>query len=118
MIKDVKDTTPLNVAWVTVKQWDHLLLEKDATHIDTIPDSPAQLIPTKLEDGHPGVDFSGPYSLSRTFGLSPDHKSFLFKLMQSLLPTRDRLARLRKVNSSDCTMHHTSLTYLLKTLSS
>ena len=41
-------------------------------------------------------------SLSRTFGLSPDQKSFLFKLMQSLLPTRDNLARLRKVIPSDC----------------
>ena len=101
-IKDVKDSTPLNVAWVSVKQWYQLLLEKDVTHIDRGPDSPAQLIPTKLEDNHPGVDFSGPYRLSRTFGLSPDQKSFLFKLMQSLLPTRDRLARLRKVSSSDC----------------
>ena len=34
--------------------------------------------------------------------LSPDQKSFLFKLMQSLLPTRERLQRMRKVNSSDC----------------
>ena len=102
LIKDVKDSTPLNVAWVTVKQWYQLLLEKDVTHIDTVPHSPAQLIPTKLEENHPGVDFSGPYRLSRTFGLSPDQKSFLFKLIQSILPTRDRLARLRKVNSSDC----------------
>jgi hypothetical protein len=52
---------------------------EDVTHIDTVPDdSPAQLIPTKLEDGHPGIDFSGPCSLSRTFGFSPDQKSFLF----------------------------------------
>ena len=47
------DTIPLNVAWVTVKQWYKLLLEKEVN--DTVLDSPAQLIPTKL-----GVDFSGP----------------------------------------------------------
>ena len=26
LIKDIKDNTPLNVAWVTVKQWYQLLL--------------------------------------------------------------------------------------------
>ena len=102
IIKEVKDTTPLNVAWVTVKQWYQLLLERNMTHDCSAPDSPPVLLHTRLEDKYPGVDFSAPYSLSRSFGLSPDQKSFLFKLMQSLLPTRERLQRMRKVNSSDC----------------
>ena len=41
--------------------------------------------------------------LARKFGLSPEKKSFLFKMIQSLLPTRERLARLGKVQSSACT---------------
>ena len=32
LIKDVRETTPLNLAWVTVKQWYQLLLERGVTH--------------------------------------------------------------------------------------
>ena len=88
--------------WLTVKQWHQLLSERNITHDSSVPDSAPVLLPTRLEDKHPGVEFTVPYSLSRTFGLSTDQKSFLFKLLQSLHPTRERLFRLRKVNSSDC----------------
>ena len=39
---------------------------------------------------------------ARKFGLAPEQKTFLFKKMQSLLPTRDRLARIGKTQSSNC----------------
>ena len=45
---------------------------------------------------------SVPYRISRSFGLSPEQKSFLFKLMQQLLPTRDRLTRIGRINSAAC----------------
>ena len=102
-IKEVKESTPLNIAWVTVSQWYQLLLENNITHDCSDPNSPPRLLPNRLEIKNPGVDFPAPYSMSRSFGLSPEQKSFLFKLMQCLLPTRDRLERLGKVNSSDCT---------------
>ena len=50
----------------------------------------------------PGADFVPSYRLARIFGLSPEQKSFLFKMMQSLLPTRERLARIGRIQSSDC----------------
>ena len=102
IIKDVRENTPLNVASVSVKQWYQLLLERGVTHNSDNPDQPPQLIPTKLELKYPETDFSSAYRLSRTIGLSPDQKSFLFKIMQSLLPTRERLARLGRIQSSDC----------------
>ena len=37
------------------------------------------------------------------FGLAPEHKAFLFKMVQSLLPNRERLARVGKVQSPACT---------------
>ena len=102
IIKHVKDTTPLNIAWVSVKQWYQLLMEKGVTHSTDDQDSPPVLISSKLEERHPGVDLSPCYHFSRMFGLSPDQKSFNFKMMQSLLPTRERLARVGKIISSDC----------------
>ena len=102
LIKDVKENTPLNVAWVTVQQWYKLLLERGVTHTSVNPDLPAVLLTTRLEDKYPGADLSECYRLARIFGLSPDQKSFNFKMMQSLLPTRDRLARMGKVQCSNC----------------
>ena len=102
MIKDVKENTPLNVAWVTVQQWYKLLLERGVTHTSVNPDLPAVLLTTRLEDKYPGTDLSECYRLARIFGLSPDQKSFNFKMMQSLLPTSDWLARMGKVQSSNC----------------
>ena len=102
LIKQVKDTTPLNIAWVPVKQWYQLLMEMGVTHSSEDQDSPPVLISSKLEERHPGVDLSPCYHYSRLFGLSPDQKSFNFKMMQSLLPTRERLARIGKILSNDC----------------
>ena len=102
IIKDVKDNTPLNVMWVTVKQWYQLLLEKGVTHTSEDPNSPPVIIPSKLEERHPVVDFPVVYHLSRLFGLSPEQKSFNFKMVQSLLPTRARLARLGKIQTDAC----------------
>ena len=60
------------------------------------------LIASKLEESNPQVDINAAYALSRKFGLSPDQKSFLFKMLQSILPTRERLCRIGKINSSTC----------------
>ena len=46
--------------------------------------------------------FSNSYRLSRLFGLTPDQKSFLFKLLQNLLPTRERLSRCGKAQTAAC----------------
>ena len=85
-----------------MKQWYKILLEKDITH--TCPDLNALpvIINSKFEQNHPEVDFPDVYYLSRKYGLSPDQKSFVFKMIQDILPTRERLARLGKVQSSSC----------------
>ena len=45
--------------------------------------------------------------MARTFGLTPEQKTFIFKMMQSLLPTRDRLSKFGKVQTSICTFCQT-----------
>ena len=102
-IKDVHKNSPLNVTWITLKQWYQLLLERGITHNSDDQDSPPVLIKSRLEESRPDADFSSSYRLSRLFGLSPDQKSFLFKLVQNLLPTRERLHRTRKSQSTSCT---------------
>ena len=102
LIMHVKENTPLNVAWVTVKQWYELLLEMGVTHTSEDDEAPPVLISSKLEERHPATDFSTPYRISRIFGLSPEQKTFHFKMLQSLLPTRERLHRIGKIQSSSC----------------
>ena len=106
IIRFVKENTPLNVAWVTVKQWYQLLLERGITHTSEDPDTPPLLIKSKLEERHPLINFSDSYQMARTFGLTPEQKTFIFKMMQSLLPTRDRLSKIGKVQTSTCTFCH------------
>ena len=60
------------------------------------------MIVSKLEEQNPQIDISASYAISRKFGLAPDQKSFLFKLLQSLLPTRERLCRVGKIDSPSC----------------
>ena len=87
IIRDVHTNTPLNVAWVTVKQWYQLLLERGVTHNSDDPDSPPTLIPSSAEERRPLVEFSTSYRLARQYGLAPEQKTFLFKMLQGLLPT-------------------------------
>ena len=60
-------------------------------------------IASKFELDNPEIDPPASYSLARKFGLAPEPKAFLFKMVQSLLPTRERLARVGKVQSPACT---------------
>ena len=99
---DVHLNTPLNVIWITVKQWNQLLLERGTTHTCDDPDSPPVLIRSRLEESNPGTDFSHSYRLTRMFGLAPEQKSFLFKTTQNLLPTKERLHRSGKTPSPSC----------------
>ena len=102
IIRDVKVNTPLNVAWITVRQWYQLLLERGITHTSDDSDSPPALIVSRMEERYPEVDFKNSYRLARLFGLSPEQKSFLFKLLQDLIPTGERLSRIGKVPSAAC----------------
>jgi thiol-disulfide isomerase/thioredoxin len=88
--------------WVTLKQWYQLLLERGVTHTSDDQDSPPVLITSRLEEASPDIAFSHSYRMARLFGLAPEQKSFLFKLTQNLLPTRERLHRTGKSPSPSC----------------
>ena len=50
-----------------------------------------ELILCKIEEREPDRGWMNSYRTPRLPGLSPDNKSFLFKLIHTLLPSRKRL---------------------------
>ena len=100
-IKSVKETGCLRVEWMSVKEWYHILLERWVTHQHKV-DAPPKLIPTKIELQYPDINFEQTYRLGRLYGLNPDQKSFAFKMLQNLLPNKERLFRVRKSAAPHC----------------
>ena len=61
-----------------------------------------ELIPCKVEEREPTVFWSESYRISRQHGLSPQSKSFLFKLIHTLLPSKERVHNLTPATSPLC----------------
>ena len=103
-IKEVRDTTPLNPEYMSVKEWYRYLVEKNITKRVAANDDEGRTeqIPCRIEDIFPTVPWSDIYSISRHKGLSPDDKSFLFKLIHRLLPSKERLHHLTPASSPLC----------------
>ena len=102
LIKFAKDKTPLNPVHMSVKQWYRLLLEKSVTRREVDLDGRTELIPCRVEERFPEVTWEESYRLCRLPGLSPDSKSFLFKLIHTLLPSNERLHHLNQLPSPLC----------------
>ena len=102
IIREVYSNTPLNIAWISLKQWYRILLEKGLTHNTEEIDAAPLLIPSRLEESCPDRDFANTYHMCRVFGLTPEQKSFLFRMLQNLLPTKERLHRLGKMPTPAC----------------
>ena len=101
-IKEVKDKTPLNPVYMSVKDWYRLLVEKNVTRRDVDEEGRSELVPCKVEEKYPDVPWDESYRLSRLIGLSPDDKSFLFKLVHVLLPSKERVHHLSPNTSPLC----------------
>ena len=102
IIRDVKENSSLNPIWLTVKQWYSYLLEKLVTMREVDQDGRQELVPNRIEESFPTIQWGEPYRLSRLQGLSPSSKSFLFKLVHQLLPSRARVNRIIPANSPLC----------------
>ena len=59
---------------------------------------------SKVEERWPNLDWQLGIHLSRLKGMSPDTKSFNFKLINLLLPCRERTSQLLGNNSPNCTL--------------
>ena len=102
LIKYAKDKTPLNPVHMSVREWYRLLLEKNVTRRDVDEDGRTELIPCRVEERYPEVTWEESYRLCRLPGLSPDSKSFMFRLIHTLLPSNERLHHLNQIPSPLC----------------
>ena len=88
----------LNVNTMTSGMWYKALLENHATHENTT--SGQKLIPCRTEVKHPGVEWERVWKMSVTPGLPSKHLSFLWKMLHDLLPTQERLFRMKMPNAT------------------
>ena len=94
LIIHYKNNSPLNIATMTTKQWYSVLLEDKVIMNPATEVSAATLIPVRIETIHPNTDWPAVWKLVRMKGLGSELISFQLKMLHSLLPTRDRVARL------------------------
>ena len=102
IIRTVKEDTVLNPIYLSVNQWYQYLLETQVTTRVIDDEGRREQIPNRVEELSPTTQWGEVYRLSRLHGLSPSSKSFLFKLIHQLLPSRERVSRLMPANSPLC----------------
>ena len=98
----MKENSPLNPVFMSVQQWYTYLLEKFVTKRDPHQDGRLELIPNRIETNHPNIQWNEYYRLQRLKGLAPITKTFLFKLVHQLLPSRERVHRIMPANTGEC----------------
>ena len=88
IIKTVKEKTPLNPIYLTVKEWYNYLLEKEVTMevVDEEGRQRARLCRVELQC--PTNDWPKTFHLARVRGLSMDTRSFCFKLIHLTPPSQ------------------------------
>ena len=94
LISYYKNTSSLNIATMTTKQWYSVLLEDRVLMNPATEVSAASLIPVRIETIHPDTDWTAVWKLARMKGLGSELISFQLKMLHRLLPTRERVARL------------------------
>ena len=102
IIREVKEGSNMNPIHLTVKQWYSIILEKMVTTRVIDDQGRRELVPNRIEERSPHIQWDRSYHLARLHGLSPCSKSFLFKLLHELLPSRERVSRLIPGNSPLC----------------
>ena len=67
-----------------------------------VADAPRHYLPSRSELSSPGNDWEQTWYLARQQGLGSELTTFLWKLLHKLLPTQNRLLRMKKSRSSQC----------------
>ena len=104
-IKHVRDDTPLNPLHMTIKEWYRFLVEHNVTRREVDNEGRSEIIPCRVEVKYPEVFWSESFRICRLRGLSPAEKSFLFKMIHLLLPSKERVFHLTNQGSSQCGCH-------------
>ena len=70
----MKEKTPLNPVYMSVKEWYLLLLEKNVTKREVDQEGRMELVPCKVKEKNPEVCWSESYIICRLPGLSTENK--------------------------------------------
>ena len=89
------------IHWKT-KDWYTHLIKKNYTHYWDPMEQKMMLIPSRIEIIYPQFDHNFAAAFIRQPNLTPRIRSYLFMMKNDLLPTKERLFRLKKVNNSNC----------------
>ena len=103
-IKKAMDKSHVNPIQMSLKQWYSYLLEEEVTMQEEFVAGPMVSKLSRIEALSPTTDWQKIYFLSRQKGLSPDIKSFNFKLINSLLPFKQRVSNLLPNSLPQCTL--------------
>ena len=88
IIKDVVQNSPLNPIHMSVNQWYRHLLETNVT-MEKVDDEGRMVSKLcKVEEREPDTNWQLSYYLGRLKGLSPQIKSFNFKMIHQILPVK------------------------------
>ena len=87
----------LNIKTMSVKLWYKHLLEVQMTH--TEPEDPSALVPCRVERLAPSIDWGRSWLAVCVPGLTPEMRSFLWKMLHCILPTQERLHRMNMPNA-------------------
>ena len=87
----------LNIKTMSVKLWYKHLIEVQVTH--TEPEDPSALVPCRVERLAPGIDWGRSWLAVCVPGLTPEMRSFLWKMLHCILPTQERLHRMNMPNA-------------------
>ena len=90
------------MATMSSKQWYQVLLENYVTMEVKLAEQRTWR-PIRVELHHPSVDWERIWLNLKLKGLNPDQKSFCFKLLHNILPTKSRLHRLKLKETPNCT---------------
>ena len=87
----------LNIKTMSVKLWYKHLIEVQVTHSE--PEDPSALVPCRVERLAPGIDWGRSWLAVCIPGLTPEMRSFLWKMLHCILPTQERLHRMNMPNA-------------------
>ena len=104
IIKEVIEDSPLNPVRRSVRDWYRYLLERDVTMVKIDEDGRMEKKKCKVEEEDPASDWNLCHRLSRLKGLSPQVKSFNFKLLHRILPCKERLSQLLPATRPYCSL--------------
>ena len=90
-----------DICTMTTKQWYKFLVEKEVTMLP-INNEPPQLRPCKVELANPDLNWTDVWSKVRLPYLSSEVKTFTWKLLHKLLPSKGRLHEVNPALPPDC----------------